>query len=261
MTHRKLRVLLVVCARKGSKRLKGKHHLLIAGREVWEWVVRASVGVRDLLPRKTRVVISTDDKKIINWEGGGEAEAEVNVIPRRPSLSGAGASIHLALQDALQHVFDWLPDGMVAPLLNTFLASKYPEAYDAIVCLPANVPTVTPKIILECIKALEQNPSATAAMTVRPVRDQPEWLWTRGKNGILKRWSRSARFRVQDFPERFHATGTCCAVRTKVLMACRSSAAFAWLGKKVIGVLDPDAIEIHDEHDYKLAKAVLEAKA
>ena len=229
-----MKTLAIICARKGSQRLKDKHWLKIAGKPVWRYVVDSAVE-----SRADVILLSTDDKKMRDESIFlGSIGGWVN---RPREMASKTASIHRALQQAVE-VFGHTDMNFIA-------------------CLPANVPTVTPEVINRCIRALARDRRATAVMTMKKVDELPEWMWTRGKDGHLTRCQDIKKYRVQDFPERWIATGSCAVVRREVLMGCDSDDAFAWLGGHVIGVPDePNAVEIHDIHDYKLAKALLEAK-
>lgn len=226
-----MKTLAVVCARKSSKRLKDKHWKLIGGRPMWEWVLRAAhrAGV-------TRTVASTNDPLIANRVAGYYRDTHV-MRPRK--LCSDTASIHWALT----HVYERLGD-----------------RYDTLLCLPGNVPTITPEVINRCIRALKRNKEATAAITVKPITEIPEWMH-REEGGFLVREHKTRLFRMQDMPRRYIATGTCAAVRVDVVTKCKSEAAFAWLGPRIVPVVEKGVvIEVHDQTDLELARAWMERR-
>lgn len=235
-----MKTLLVICARKGSKRLKNKHLLDVAGSPLWERAVSAAHFGR-WAPEFTgnKVAISTDIPEI---KEAGKLFCDY-MISRSGRLASDKASIHEVLQDAVEKC-----------------DPNY--QFDAVAFIPANVPTVTPALIAKCIKKLAHDKKLTSVITVRTARDLPEWMWVRGPVGELEPALRlpSQAYRMQDIPTRYVATGTVNVVRTEVLMTCRDAAAFKWLGGRIGYVLDEDAIEIHDPRDLELARAWMERK-
>lgn len=231
-----MKTLLVICARKGSKRLPGKHWKDVGGMPMWEY---AYESCRDCLVgiNRDRIVVSlsTDDprmrRRFSSWAGW-------HLVRRPLRLCTDKASIHEVLQHAHESQEHWGP-------------------FDAVAFIPANVPTVTDALILKCIEKLRKDKTLTSVITVRTVRDLPEWMWVRGPEGELEPAFRqhSHAYRMQDIPARYVATGTVNVVRTEVLMACKDPAAFKWLGGRIGYVLDEDAIEVHDARDLELARA------
>ena len=229
-----MNVLGIICARKGSKRLPGKHWLEIAGEPLFGYAFKVAEGSGCKF-----VVLSSDDRKMFGY---WKKFAFKTAWHQRPAkLARDRTPIHTVLQDVVRR----------------FLLGFPHDVPDAVAFLPANVPTVTAELINRTIEALEKNERATAAMTVRVVRDHPEWLWRAGGKFLRREFS-SAKYRVQDLPVRYIATGSVNIVRLGVLLRCKSSAAYAWLGNRIVGVPDPGAVEVHDLADYKRAKEVLE---
>jgi len=228
--------LAILCARANPGRLPAKHHLEIDGLPVWHF------GARAVLQSRAIPAVSTDDSKIL-------ADAvEMGLFPvRRPKrLASSTASIHGALQHAVR---EYETD------------AQCPGRVKLVAFVPANVPTVTGRVLRRCFSALRRSPGATAVMTVREVSEHPGWMWKRAKSGALSRFGRESVYRMQDLPKLYIATGTCAIVRRDVLMACTDGRAFKWLGSRILGVLDPDACEIHTQRDYLMAKAMVEDQA
>ncbi len=234
-----MKTLLVICARRGSQRLKGKHHKLIDGKPLWRYAVDAANQVKDAL-----AVFSSDDLRIKReldkrtWDDG---EALVPWVTRPDAMANETAPIHLTLQHAVK--------AMEPITLGSF---------DVVGFVPANVPTITPRLIRECIRRMKNDSKLTGLMTVREVRDKPEWMWELGPlyfDPLVPSFPdlRTGAFREQELPRRFVATGTVSLVKTEVLMACTSHRAFEWLGPVIGGVLDEGAIEIHTKRDYEMA--------
>lgn len=56
-----MKILGIVPARKGSKRVPGKNTRLLGGKPLCQWVIEAALGARGL----DRVVVSSDDEKVL----------------------------------------------------------------------------------------------------------------------------------------------------------------------------------------------------
>lgn len=240
-----MKTLLVICARRGSQRLKGKHHLRIAGLPLWSFAVGAALQVKNAL-----TVFSSDDMRIKRELDGQAWRLGNDFVPwvtRPDCMANATAPIHLTLQHAVAHF------------------ENLGRKFDVVGFIPANVPTITPRLIRKCIERMKGDKRLTAVMTVREIRDKPEWMWEDawGEPGMIPAFPEmrtigGGAYREQDLPKRYVATGTVSLVRTEVLLACTSHKAFAWLGPRIGRVMDDDAIEIHTRRDYELARALME---
>lgn len=229
-----MKTLLVICARKGSKRLRNKHWQPIGDKPLWSisWDTCLFLSERR---GSFDTIVSSDDKKIID---ACRHHLWGRWIFRPRELCGDKAPIHEVLQHAASH------------------AGNPVGSYDAIAFIPANVPTITPGLISQCVSRLACNVKFDSVITVRTVRDQPEWMWGTEDGHLCSALGLADEsFRVQDIPVRYVATGTVNVVRTEVLMGCRDAGAFRYLGRKIGYVLDEDAIEIHDKRDLELARA------
>lgn len=231
-----MKTLIVICARKGSKRLRKKHWADIAGEPMWLRAFDAADAVYG-----TESVFSTDDLDIIRWIERDPGSSKPKALLRPRNLARDSTPIHEVLLHALTSQSEW-------------------GRFGAVAFVPANVPTVTPEIITRCINKLARTPSLTSVITVRTARDLPEWMWVRGPEGELEPAMRqtSHAYRMQDIPKRLIATGTANVVRTETLINCRDGAAFKYLGGVIGYVMDEHAIEVHDAHDLELARAWLE---
>jgi CMP-N-acetylneuraminic acid synthetase len=240
-----MKTLLVVCARKGSKRLPDKHNLGIGNKKLWAYALIAvkaldrggSIGS----DRSIWAVVSTDDNIILQ----GAGEMNISYVRRPDNLAADDSPIHEALQHAVQSFSNFYKPDVVG-------------------FIPANVPTVTSELILACINRMKKERGLTSVLTVRRVREIPEWmLYGDPRKGAATRafLASEKRYRMQDIPVRYIATGSVGLVRTKTLMACKTGSLYEYLGPKIGMVLDENALEIHDFHDYELAKAYLEVKA
>jgi CMP-N-acetylneuraminic acid synthetase len=235
-----MKTLAVVCARAGSERLPGKNLLPLQGHPLVYRVIFAAQKADTV----TDVIVSTDDDKLLAMLNDTAFGKEL-LLRRRPSrLATAKAAIEDALLDAL----------------DTAEAATG-KAYDNVIFLPANSAVVTHQLINRCVFRLTNELKATACMTVKPVSEPPEWMWTEGIGYQLfpaYPTDRKKAHRMQDVPRRFIATGTVNVVRTEVLRKNRKGGAYNWMGHWILGVADPDAIEIHTQRDYQLAQLIVE---
>jgi CMP-N-acetylneuraminic acid synthetase len=227
--------LVVVLARKGSKRLKDKHFQGVTGSSEWpvrvsDYPLKAASRAHFSLPGSA-LVVSSDDRRFSTFG--------VGIFRRRPArLCTAKASVHTALVDALK-----------------FTERQTKLYFDAVISLQGNVVTATPEIVMTAAGMLSGDPGATAVMTVQSAGVPPEWMFTFGKR-YLQRQSADKAFRMQDLPQRYVPTGTCCVVRREVLLGCRSDAAFEWLGDRIFPLVEKGpVIEVHDQGDLDMARA------
>lgn len=92
------RILAVITARGGSKRVPGKNVRPIAGKPLLAWTIEAALGCRE---RLHAVVLSTDDEEIAN--AGRQFGAEVP-FARPAELSGDTAGSLAVVQHATRFV-------------------------------------------------------------------------------------------------------------------------------------------------------------
>jgi len=187
----------------------------------------------------SEVAVSTDSRFVKALAREESWKHRIQLVERSPETATDSASIHRPMQEVVRQI---------AGSIRKF---KY------VACIPGNVPTITSKTINRCIRALQRDDEATSSMTVRPICCIPEWMWVKDRSGALVRCRIGRNYRMQDFDERFIATGSCAVVRTEVLMTCDRDDAFAWLGSRIVPVPDKGAIEVHDSNDLELARKVL----
>lgn len=148
-----LKVLALITARGGSKRLPGKNLRPLGGKPLIAWSVEAALGSAYI----DRIVTSTDCPEI-----AAAARAAGSDVPflRPPELSGD----HASSADAGLHALRFLAD----------------EAYDIQVLLQPTSPLRTAADIDACIAALV-NKNATSAMTVcEPEKNPTVMFWREG---------------------------------------------------------------------------------
>lgn len=126
-----MRIVAIIPAREGSKRLKHKNVYPIKGKPLVEYTIDAALGSKYL--DRDNLFISTDFKDVMSIG----INHDINVIPRPKDL----ATDKVWTQDVVNHVDDEL----------------HLREEDIIVILQANSPQMTSKKIDECVEKLLDN--------------------------------------------------------------------------------------------------------
>ena len=141
-----LKVLALIPARGGSKRVPRKNILKVGGKPLIEWTVRAA--------RKSRYIdhlaVSSDDDTILDLA----RQLGCDTALRRPA---ALASDEAPGIDPVLHALEALP------------------GYDVVVLLQPTSPLRRPADIDACLEKCSA-PGASACVSVTPSREKPEWL-------------------------------------------------------------------------------------
>lgn len=188
------KILAVITARGGSKRIPRKNLRKLAGRPLIYYPVQAALRSKLV----DRVIVSTDDVEIAKV--AKKIGAEIPFI--RPG--------HLAT--------DLAKSVPVVQHAVRFLKEKH-NYHPAIVALlqPTN-PFLSGEDIDEAIKILIKS-KADSCISVSPVSERPEWMYTI-KHGRLMPHNDSWNItqRSQDLPDVFRLNGALYVVKTEVLM-------------------------------------------
>lgn len=151
------KVLAVIAARGGSKRLRRKNVLEAGGKPMVAWSIVAGQGSRYI----DRLILSSDDDEIIDVA----RQWKCDVPYRRPDgLAGDTARI----EDALIHALDHIEDD-----------------YDYLVLLQATSPLRTSADIDACLELCVEA-GAPAAITVSEPGKSPYWMFRLDSSGHLQ---------------------------------------------------------------------------
>jgi len=194
-----MKVLGVIQAREGSKRVKNKNIRLLAGKPLIAYTIEASKASRIL----NRTIVSTDSKEIakIAKRYGADVpfmrpkELAQDSTPDRP---------------VLQHAVNWLIEN----------ANYYPEA---IVILRPTSPLKTSKLIDEIINTFKES-GADSVRTVNAVlgSSHPYWTYKMDENGRAKPFCEGINiekyYQRQLLPDAYQVNGVVDIVKTDVLM-------------------------------------------
>lgn len=198
----KKRIVAIIPARGGSKRIPQKNLKELLGKPLISYSIEAALNANLI----DRVLVSTDHKEIarISKESGASVP-----FMRPPEL----AQDDTLMIPVIQHAVNFL--------------EKNKEKPDIIVMIQATSPLTTSKHIDEAIeKFLEEKMNSLAS--VKKVKERPEWMFERKE----KKYSPFQEFtdaRSQDLPELFCLNGAI------------NIASYETLMKKGL-LLDPDSV-------------------
>jgi CMP-N-acetylneuraminic acid synthetase len=160
---KKIEILAVITARGGSKRIPGKNIKLLNGKPLIGYVIAAALASKHI----NRVIVSTDDKKIVNI--ARKYKAEVPFI--RPKDLASDNSTSLSV---LQHAVKYLDDK---------------ESYmpDFVVLLQPTSPFVLPADIDRTIEKIMVN-KTNSCVTICEASEKPNWMvnFTKKGSDIIK---------------------------------------------------------------------------
>lgn len=129
-----MRILTVIPARGGSKRLHRKNIYPILGRPLMSYAIEACKGSHYLDDQN--IYVSTEDEEI----AGVAIQYGAKVIDRPNDLS----EDHVWTQDVLSHALEWSE-------------RQTGDEFDVLVRVQANSPQITSEKIDECIKKLQDH--------------------------------------------------------------------------------------------------------
>ena len=221
-------VLVVIPARGGSKGVPGKNLAPVGGEPLVARAVRASVQAR----RTTRVVVSTDDVKIMTAAGAAGAQ----VVRRPAGIAGDTSSS----ESAVLHVLD--------ELARTEGADP-----EVVVLVQCTSPFLTPEEIDGVVAAVLDD-GADSALTATPFHG---FLWRTDGRGAPSshgvNHAHARRPRRQDRPEDLLETGAAYAMRTAGFRA----AGHRFFGSVALVRTDPARVlEVDEPDDLARARAL-----
>jgi len=229
-------VLGIVAARGGSKGLKNKHLLEIAGKPVIHYTFEH--GRRSKMI--TRMVLSSDDDKILD---AARAES-IEAIKRPKSLATAKCRI----DHALYHVLD-------------VLAEKDGYKPDCIVLLYGNVPLRPADLIDRAVRKLIRS-GAHSVRSLQPVgKLHPLWMLhlTGDKVGA---YGRNVPFTRQALEPLYFQDGGVVALDAKTFaknMSRKYNFSIFGEDQRAVLVKEAEVMEIDNIRDFLMVKALLES--
>ena len=228
-----MKILAIVPARGGSKRLPGKNIKLLGGKPLINWTIEIAQGI----PEICEILVSTDDPAIALVA----KEAGANVPWLRPEAlsTDQATSVDVAL-----HALDWYEseNGVV----------------DGLLLLQPTSPFRTQAKIRLGIELFKSH-SYRTVIGVSPVKDHPMWAF-KMDSGFLVPFIESHGFgtRSQDLEPAFVANGGFYLISPDEL---RKSKSFVNVEQvPLVGESNTETLDIDTELDFELAEYLLNLK-
>jgi len=228
------RILAVIPARGGSKRLPRKNVLNLAGKPLIAWTIEAASGSKYI----DRVVVSTDDQ-------------EIAVISKK-----YGADVPFMRSDVLATDEATSIDVVLNTLEQLEISGNI---YEYVMLLQPTSPLRTAEHINQAIEFL-QSKNADSVVSVSPVAHPIEWMNTLPADRSMSNFfpSEIENKRSQDFPKRYRLNGAIYLNQVKVLMR---SGSLINCGIGYAYVMDEqDSIDIDNDVDFIMADVILRKK-
>ena len=223
------RILAVIPARGGSKRLPRKNVLNLNGKPLVAWSIKAGLNSKYI----DKVVVTSDDAEILSiakYYG-------VLLINRPAELSNDTATTF----DAIKHTIENL------------------EKYDHVILLQATSPLRNEKHIDEAIELLE-NKNASAVVSVCEMDHSPLWSNILDDSLSMKSFSRSGVLnkRSQDLEKYYRLNGAIYICKVEKLLEERGF----FLKDNIFDFkMDREnSIDIDEEIDFQIAKLKMRSK-
>lgn len=227
------KILCIVPARSGSKRLKNKNIRPLNGKPLIAWTLEEA--------RKScfidRIIVSTDDEAIsdISISCG----AEVVMRPRELASDTAGTV------DAVRHVLDWLKQ----------------RDYNAehVILLQCTSPLRTVRHIDEALgKYLDNKDNFDSLVSVTRAEHPPWWLKSIDETGLITdfiEYDKDKFKRSQDFPDVYRLNGAIYTAKVGKLLECNG-----FQTKRTLSyIMEPlFSIDIDTETDFMLAEFLMD---
>lgn len=226
------KIVGIIPARGGSKRLPAKNVLLLLGKPLIAYTIEAALDSKLL----DSVYVSSDDKAIF------QVAEKFGAIPiLRPAELAADNS---PIDDALRHAVEFIGG-----------IKEYP---DIVVHMQANMPVRQPDIIDTAIKHLQETNAETVA-TAAEVWQHPEWLW-KLRNGKAVPYMDRSSCRSQDLEQLYLLDGAVNCVKTETLMKTADNRkAYSYMGQDIRIIVQEAMynIEIDTMEDFRLVELIM----
>lgn len=225
-----MKILALVTARGGSKRLPGKNIRILGGKPLIVW----SIDVAKDIPEICDILVSTDDAAIASV--CTEAGALVPWLRPAGLATDTASSVDVAL-----HALDW------------YETTK--GAIDGILLLQPTSPFRTQKSVLKGIEMFKEN-GRKPVLGVSPTQAHPMWtLKMEGEYLVPFMQTHGMGTRSQDLPPTFAVNGSFYLISPAELRECQS-----FVGINTIPLLiesTQEALDIDTDWDWSVANAAL----
>lgn len=217
-------VVAVIPARSGSKGLRGKNTLPIAGRPLVAWTILAAVNSRIV----DQVIVSSDIPEVL------ALATEFGAVPLdRPSDLAADTS---QASEVIRHAIEGRDD------------------YGVVVYLQPTSPLRTSTHIDEALRLLATT-SVEAVVSVYETRLSPELMYRMNRKGQLEPIIPHQEVRRQDLPATFVLNGAIYAGFTPALV--RANYHFSSMNLAAYVMPEVESVDIDDLSDFEKAQAIM----
>lgn len=225
-----MRVLALIVARGGSKRLPGKNIRMLGGKPLIAWSIEAAKGI----PEICEILVSTDNSEIA--AACSAAGAYVPWLRPAELATDTASSVDVAL-----HALDW------------FEAEK--GAVDGLLLLQPTSPFRTKKTVSRGIELFREN-GLQPVLGISPTHTHPMWTLKVVDDHLVPFMEEHGlEMRSQDLPPAFVVNGSFYLISPAELRACQS---FVEVKTTPLLIDSPqEALDIDTEWDFQIAEAVL----
>lgn len=229
-----MKVLALIPARAGSKRVKNKNIRALGGKPLIAYTIQAALKAKLV----DRVIVSTDSKKIA--EVARKAGAEVPFL-RPKDLAGSG-STELEFHE---HALNWLAQN---------------EGYvpDLVVNLYPTTPFRKASTIDKAIKRMLEVPEAESLRSIRKCSEHPHKMWqiegAFARPFVESQSSEQHTLAYHQLPQVFIQNASIYITKPEVLQRYRST-----IGKKVLAfeMSEEESVDINTPLDFFVAETLV----
>lgn len=163
-----MHILITICARGGSKGIIGKNIKMLNGRPLIFYTIKTAIEFSRNF-RDVKIVLSTDDKEILNIVEGFNVNIDTNYI--RPDYLASDTAGKL---DAIKDV-------------KKYLEEKNSIKYDYVIDLDVTSPLRTVEDIMKAFELLKKDPKAHNIFSVSPANRNPYFnMVEKGEDGYYR---------------------------------------------------------------------------
>lgn len=227
-----MKVLALIPGRGGSKGIKDKNIIDVAGRPLLAYAIEAAQEAQKV----SRVLVNTDSEKIAAV--AREYQAEVMMRPAELATDSATTTM------VIHHLLEEL--------------EKQNDPFDLIVILQITAPIRTGKNIDEVVAMFEKDPTLPAVISVVAMDDvHPARMYKLGEEAdmqpLVQEWETARR---QDIPPVYYRNGCIYAIRPEAL---RKTNSLMPPGKKAYVMPSQWLANIDDMRDLMIARVLVQA--
>lgn len=222
-----MRILIVIPARGGSKRIPRKNVRLMCGRPLIYFALQNAKSLKEYM--EVDIAVSTDDEEL----GGIVSKLGVNVIARPKEL----ATDRVTLDPVINHA-----------LLE--MENMNHVKYDTVITMQATSPTLKPETLRSAIEFFHH----AAYDTIISAMNNPHLSWREENGVIIKNYEK--RLNSQELPKNYVETGGFLITKRE----CVSEQGRIGQKVSIYEISVDEAVDIDTEADWIVAESILRRK-